>query len=1043
MIRFFTEHPTASNLMMVLFLLAGILTLPQIKRETFPEVKSFEVEVKVVYPGATPLDVELSVCKPLEDALDGISFTEEKRCQARNSLGLMTVKMYEHGDFDEFQDDIKSAVDAIDNFPDTAELPIITELGRTQNVVTLAVSAELPSTELKTLAEQIKQRMLQNPTIPLVDIEGFSERQFQIQISQHNLRQYGLSLQDITNTLKKQNLDLPAGDINTKYKDYQIRFSDEKRSVKALEELVIIQGELASEVRLKDIATIVDGFEENENKVTYNGKPAAFLKVSKNTQDDSLKILEAVENFIEDEHAILPNEIGLYITQDYTSIIKDRINMLGKNAWQGLLLVFAVMWLFFGTRYAFWVVMGLPVSFLASAFILGNMGVSINMLSMVALLLALGILMDDAIVISESIGHQIRQGKKPLQAAIDGTKVVARGVFSSFLTTLCIFSGLVFLQGDIGQVLKVIPVVLISVICVSLFEAFLILPSHLHHSLAHAEKKKTSQFRINFDASFEKLRLKVDEIVNQLIHFRYLFLSSVIALLILSVGLLGAGVVKFSPFPNVEGDMVQTRILMPTGTSLAQTEKVVAQYQDELKVLNKEFSEESGSGESISAIESVTVNFNQNADANETGAHLATISVDLLSAEVRHFSTNDFITQWREQAGEVPQAWSINIKEPSIGPGGRAIEIRLQGDDLPTLTTASHALKNWLAGYPGVHNLLDDLRPGKPEFTLHLKSGAFSLGLDAQTIASQLRAAYQGSKVIESSIDLETYEVSVILDDKSKDELADFDSFPIIHPVTGAVIPLSHVANIEQTRSYSRIHRINNVRTVTIYGDIDSNLNNTGEVIKDVKNTFLKTFESNYPGVTISFQGEVKEGGKTQGSMGTAFILGLAGVFILLSFQFRSYAEPIIVMINIPLAFIGVVFGHLIMGMDITMPSMLGFVSLAGIVVNDSILLVEFVKRRVQEGLSVHNAAAKASHDRFRAVLLTSLTTIAGMTPLLFETSLQAQILIPLATSIVFGIASSTLLVLFVVPCFYTVLEDFGLAKTGTKQVTQSGDKNS
>jgi multidrug efflux pump subunit AcrB len=1038
MIRYFTEHPTASNLLMILFLLAGILTLPEIKRETFPEVKSYEMQVTVVYPGATPLDVELAVCKPLEDALDGISFTEEKRCQARNSMALMTVKMLEAGNFDEFKDDIKSAVDAIDNFPETSEEPVVEELGRTQSVVTLAVSADIPSTELKTLAEQIKARMLQNPMIPLVDIAGFSNRQFQIQVPQQNLRQYGLSVQDIANTLKRQNLDLPAGDVNTQHRDYQIRFSDEKRSIEELEDLVVIQGGKGSEVRLKDIATIVDSFEDAENKVTFDGEPAAFLTISKNSRDDSLKVLGAVESFVEEEKNRLPKEVSLNLTQDHTSIVKDRISMLGKNAWQGLVLVFVVMWLFFGTRYAFWVVMGLPVSFLASAFILGNMGVSINMLSMVALLLALGILMDDAIVISESIGTQLRRGKPPLKAAVDGTKMVARGVFSSFLTTLCIFSGLVFLEGDIGQVLKVIPIVLISVICVSLFEAFFILPSHLHHSLAHAENKKTSRFRQRFDDGFERIRLKVDRIVNELIHYRYLFLGTVIALLIASVGLLTSGVVKFSPFPNVEGDMVQARILMPTGTSLSQTENVVERYTSSLKELNRQFSEDAKEDVQKEAIQSVTVNYNQNADANETGAHLATISVDLLTAEVRNFSTGDFISSWREAVGEVPSAWNISIKEPTLGPSGRAIEIRLQGEQLDELASAAHSLKNWLSGYPGVNNLLDDLRPGKPEFTLHLKAGAFSLGLDAQTIASQLRSAYQGAKVIESNIGLESYDVTVMLDDDSKDELADFDSFPIIHPATGIVIPLSHVAEIEETRSYSRIHRIDNYRTVSVYGDIDNKLNNTAEVINDLKAKYLPVFEKDYPGVSISFQGEVKEGGETQGSMGTAFILGLMGVFILLSFQFRSYAEPLIVMMNIPLAFIGVVVGHWIMGMDITMPSMLGFVSLAGIVVNDSILLVEFVKRRVKEGLSVHDAAAKASHDRFRAVLLTSLTTIAGMTPLLFETSLQAQVLIPLATSIVFGIASATFLVLFVVPCFYTVLEDFGLAKAGSEKQRSS-----
>ncbi len=1029
MIRFFTTHPTASNLIMGLFILAGVLTLPEIKRETFPNINSFEVEVKVLYPGASPTDVEQAICKPLEDALDGISFTEEKRCQARDSIGLMTIKMLEEGDFSEFKDDIKSAVDGIDNFPDKAETAVVTELGKTQSVITIAIVAEMPRPELKNLAEDIKQRMLRETMVPLVDIEGFSTRQFKIQISQQNLRQYGLSLQDIANLVTKQNIDLPAGDLTTQDRDYQIRFSDEKRSIDELKQLMVIEGGQRNEVRLADIATITDGFDNAEDKVTFNGKPAAFLKISKNTRDDSLTILAAAEQFIEEQRERLPEQVEFHLTQDSTSIINDRIEMLSTNAWQGLILVFVVMWLFFGTRYAFWVVMGLPVSFLAAAFLLGNIGVSINMLSMVALLLALGILMDDAIVISESIGSQIRHGKKPIEAAIEGTKLVAKGVFSSFLTTLCIFSGLLFLKGDIGQVLVVIPTVLIAVISVSLLEAFFILPHHLQHSLAHQDKTSNAEgwearFRERFDQRFDRTRKVIDRWVSVLINYRYAFIGSVIAVLVISVSLLASGIIKFSAFPNVEGNLIQTRILMPTGTSLSRTEEVVKHYTETLEISNKRFSKDNKP-----AVEAVTVQFNTHADAFEAGPHLATISIDMLTAEERDFSLNAFMDDWRAEAGSVPDAWSITLKEPTIGPGGRAIFIRLQGEDLDELSQASHELQQWLAGYPGVNNLMDDLRPGKPEFTLHLKAGAFALGVDAQSVASQLRAAYQGAKVIESSIGLETYEVSVMLDDASKDELADFDSFPIIHPVSGAVIPLSHVADISPTRSFSRIHRVDNQRTVTVYGDIDSEKNNTGEVIADLKKNKLSELETLFPNTHISFQGEVKEGAETQGSMKTAFILGLAGVFILLSFQFRSYAEPLVVMLNIPLAFIGVVWGHWLMGIDITMPSLLGFVSLAGIVVNDSILLVEFVKRHVSEGMSVHEAAARASHDRFRAVLLTSLTTIAGMTPLLFETSLQAQILIPLATSIVFGIASSTLLVLFVVPCFYSILEDFGLAK--------------
>ena len=408
---------------------------------------------------------------------------------------------------------------------------------------------------------------------------------------------------------------------------------------------------------------------------------------------------------------------------------------------------------------------------------------------------------------------------------------------------------------------------------------------------------------------------------------------------------------------------------------------------------------------------------------------MATITVDLLTAELRHTRLQDFVNLWRKNTGVLPQAHSISFKEPTVGPSGQAIEIQLQGDDFSQLSEASYDLQRWLAGYPGVENLIDDLRPGKPEFSITLKAGAHNMGLDAQTIANQIRSAYQGNKIRETNVDLDTFEVTVKLAKESRNEFIDFDTFPIIHPQTKDVIPLSSVANIVSTRSYSRISRVNNQRTVTVYGDIDVDKNNTKQLLADVSKRWIPIFNKKYPELNYSFEGEIKNAGTTQQSMMKTFILGLFGVFILLSFQFKSYIEPIIVIAAIPMALIGVIWGHLLMGMQFTMPSMMGFVSLGGIVVNDSILLVEFVKKRVAEGMTVHDAAAQASYDRFRAVLLTSLTTIFGMSPLLFETSLQAQILIPLTTSIVFGIATSTLLVLLVIPCLYSILEDFGFAK--------------
>ncbi|MFT5521176.1 MAG: HAE1 family hydrophobic/amphiphilic exporter-1, partial [Enterobacterales bacterium] len=793
MIRFFAAHPTASNLLMLLLMVIGLITLPEIRRETFPEVKTYSAEIRVPYPGAAPTDVEQGICLVLEDALDGISFVEEKICQAQQNLGLMTIKMYEQGDFSKFMDDVNSAVDSINDFPKEAELAIVSEMGRTQNVVSVALTADLPRSELKDLALDLKQVFLHDPNIPLVEIKGFSERQFLIEVPNHNLRRYGISLQELAAQIGKQNIDLPVGSIETNFRETQLRFTDERRSATDLTKIVVMTGKNGNEVRLGDIATIRDTFEFAEDKVTFNGNPAALLQINKNTTDDSLKVLQAVENLIAIEQAKLPEGINLVLTQDATSIVKDRINMLLTNAWQGLLLVFAVMWLFFAFRFAFWVVMGLPVSFLASMFFLGQAGISINMISMVALLLSLGILMDDAIVIAESIGSQIKKGLSPLKASIVGTQIVARGVLSSFLTTLCIFVGLIFIEGNLGQILKVIPIVLITVISVSLIEAFLILPHHLNHSLSHAGKQKPSQFRIRFEFKFELYRVKVLELVEKLISIRYAFIGGVIALFFFSLSMLGSGVLKFSAFPSIEGDMIQARILMPSGTPLKQTEYVVEKLLTALEATKQELQQD----ESQKLVKAITISFNENLDAHEFGPHLATISIDLLTAEQRNTKLQRFVALWRENVGVIPQAKSISFKEPQIGPSGQAIQIRLLGKDLLKLSEASYDLQHWLAGYQGVENVYDDLRPGKLEFSVKLKDGALNLGLDAQTIAGQMRAAFQGIKILETNVNLETFEVTVKLSEESRNDFQDFDTFPIIHPQTKAVMPLSSVASIK------------------------------------------------------------------------------------------------------------------------------------------------------------------------------------------------------------------------------------------------------
>jgi len=499
-------------------------------------------------------------------------------------------------------------------------------------------------------------------------------------------------------------------------------------------------------------------------------------------------------------------------------------------------------------------------------------------------------------------------------------------------------------------------------------------------------------------------------------------MGGVVALFLISLGMLVGGVLKFQPFPDIEGDTIEARLLLPQGTPLWRTEKIVNKITDALDIVDKEFTAQQKDQQKI--IKNVQINYNTNLDSGESGAHIATVTVDLLTAEKRTGSVDNIINLWRDSVGDIPDIIALNFKEPVIGPGGLALEIRLFGDDIQELKEASLSLQNWLSRYDGVQDLSDNLRPGKPEIRLSMREGTFALGIDAATISSQLRAAFWGTTANEIQIGPEAYEIDVRLAEEDKKTLYALDDFRITDK-DGKQIPLTTLVNIERGRGFSRIERINSQRSVTVTGDVDTQTANASEIVAHTRQNFIPQLFAQYPGVRAGFEGQSRETAKTGGSMIRGFSLGLLGIFILLSFQFRSYLEPLSVMFIIPLALIGVIWGHLLMGLNMTMPGIIGFASLSGIVVNDSILLVEFLKLKMKEGHSVMEAAKHASRARFRAVILTSVTTIAGLIPLLLEKSLQAQILIPLATSIIFGLLATTTLVLLVVPALYSILDDF------------------
>ncbi len=1035
MITYFTKHPTAANLLMLMLGVLGLIALPGMQRETFPDFSLDTLVVSVVYPGASTETIEQTVVQRIEDAVDGVENVAEVKSVAQEGLATVTIEMVDGGDLTVFQADVQGAVDGVANFPSGAEDPVVTRGNVSSAVVSVAVQGDMSPTDLRTYCEQIRLALLTYPEISIVDVHGFSDRQLKVRLREGVTTQYGLSIDGLADTIARQSLDMPAGSIETLDGEILVRLSEERRTTSELAALTVLETSAGGALKLGDIAQIEDTFEEEAEKFLFNGQRAGLVTISKTKDQDALRVLADVKAFLASQQATKPRGVTLTLTQDRASVIQDRIDLLLTNGWQGLLLVFALLWLFFNPRLAFWVAAGLPVSFLGALFIMDKIGYSINMMTMVALLMALGLLMDDAIVLAENVASHLRRNKSPLQAAVDGVSEVAIGVFSSFVTTLAIFVPLAFLTGSIGKVLLVIPVVLSVVLAVSLVEAFLILPNHL----SHVPAGQPSGWRKRFEGWFEGIRNDaVGRAADAAVQRRYLTVGLTFALFIGAISTFAGGLLKFQAFPETEGNIVQLRVLLPAGTPFPRTQEVAERARKALDRVNDALSPNQPGGQAI--VRNVSTRFNYNPDAGETGPHLVTVTADLLAAEVRVGRIDDLLNRWRTEVGPLSDVAVANFTEPTIGPAGFAIEVRLRGDDLDALDAAANQTKAWFEAYDGVSNLQSDLREGKPEVLVRMRPGALSSQLQAQSVANQLRSALSGRVARELFAGTENYEVQVELARSEADSLSDLEYFQVSLG-NQEYVPLGMIATLEASRGYARIGRVDGRRTVTLTGDVDAQVANAQELVNLYKSTLAAEIPKRYPGVEVDFEGQSAETDETLGSMIQALGIGVFAIFVLLSFQFESYLEPFIVMAAIPLAFIGVVVGNLLFGSDLSLPGVLGFCALAGVVVNDSILLVEVIRTETRNGTDIITAVGRASRARFRAVFLTSITTMAGLIPLMFEGSQQAQALIPIAISIVFGTMTSTVLVLLVIPSMYAILGDFGWYGAGSDAAGATQDE--
>ncbi len=1023
MIAYFAQHKTAANVLMIAILLLGIYALPKMQKDTFPLAPTTNIEVKVSYPGASPQEVADEICVPLQDAIDKLNGITEFTCDARENVAIGNVEIDRNENIDILTSEVQQQVNTISDFPDRAERPTVTKMDRIASVVSIAITGPMSDQDLYLYANKIKKSLKSNSGIAQVTLSGFSDQEIEVSIPTETLKQYGLSISDLSTRIQQENVSIPAGTMKSDLAESSIRFDQIANRVNEVGNLMI---DSASQLHLKDIASIDQKFATEEDKILFNGQRAALLQVSKNQNQDTLKVREIVKRIVDKEQALAPQGVALTMTQDVSVNISERLRILGSNGVQGLILAFLALWAFFNIRFSFWVAIGLPVSFLGSLFIMLILGYTINMMTMVGLIVAIGILMDDSLIIAENIAAKREAGLPPVQAAIEGTKQVLPGVIASFATTIMVVGPLMFLTGKLGDILRYIPIILMLTLIVSLIEAMFILPSHLAHN---PDISGDNAIRRKITSAFETLRDKAFiPVTSFAMRSPYLSIGILIFIVVLSTATFPAGILKFKAMPTLESDTLQARILLNQGSLLSQTEAIANKVENALKEIDKEYQDKFGE----TLVNSITVMYNTNVDAFESGPHIATVSADLLPAQFRKESIKELIQKWKSKVGPTADVIALKFTDKERGVAGNGIDIRVQGNDPEQLNTVSLALIKWLKQFDGVFNLSSDLRYGRNEIQVNLKDQAGVLGVTASQVAQTLRNAVKGNNDLTVFQDGDIVDIRVRQSNFTSQATIEDLKDLLITANNGKLVPLMAVANLTEGKAFSRLNMVNGEPTATVQGNINTEVANAREIMQQFYKEFVPKMAQKYPDVHFSSQGQDKESADTGSSLLSYFALGVIGVYLILVFLFKSFTQPIAVLLAIPMAWIGVIWGHLGLGIDLTIPSLVGFATLAGIVVNDNILLVTFIKDKVAEGQELRQACQLAIHDRFRAIIITSLTTFAGLLPLLTETSTQAQFLIPLIASIAFGLVSATLLAGVVVSCVLLILNDINPKLCGT-----------
>lgn len=1036
MIAWFTRNHVAANLMMLGILFAGIFSMTSlIPLEIFPTIEPNRINVSVSLRGATPEDVEQGVAIRVEEAVQDLEGIEKMTSRSVEGSASVSIEVESGYDPRELLNDIKSRVDGINTFPAEAEKPIISLAVRKRDVITVTVSGEYSEREIREYAELVRDDITRLSGVTQVELESVRAYEIAIEISPDRLREYQLSLAQVANAVSNSSLDLSGGNLKTDGGDILIRSKGQAYRKDEFEQVVVKTNPDGSIIRLGDLAEVNDGFEETPLRTRFNGELAATIEVYRVGNQSAIEVASKVKEYIENKQSQLPYGIKLSYWDDDSKIVKNRLNTLTTNAVQGFILVMLLLTMFLRPSVAFWVTIGIPISFMGAFIFMPMMGVTLNVVSLFGFILVLGIVVDDAIVTGENVYTHLQRAENGLEAAIKGTQEVAVPVTFGVLTTVAAFVPIAFLEGGRGPIFAQIPAVVIPVLLFSLIESKFVLPAHLKYIKLrdnNATPNRFQRFQQGFADGFERAILTYYQpILKKALANKATTLVLFCGTLTIIYALIQAGHTRFIFFPRIPSETVRVSLSMPTGTPFEVTDAYVEKMTLAARQLQQKYIDEETNNSIILNILSST----GSASGGSNASHLGRVRFEIQPPEERssNIGSRELVKEWRELIGTIPGAESVTYRA-EIGRTSDPIDVQLSATNLETLQQVSDKVKLRLETYPTVFDIADSLSDGKQELRVDLKPEAHALGITRSDIIRQVRQAFFGFEAQRIQRGRDDVRVMVRFPREERTAIANLQDMLVDAP-DGRQIPLAHLATLTPDKSPSAIYRIDRYRTVNVTADIEKANTNMTVLQADLR-AYLDELVAQYPNVIYSLEGEAREQNESFGSLFYGLLFVLFVIYCLLAIPFRSYFQPLIVMSVIPFGAIGAMVGHWIMGMDLTLMSLLGLLALLGVVVNDSLVLVDYINKQRARGVEVMQAVLAAGAARFRPVMLTSLTTFIGLMPLLFEKSTQAQFLIPMAVSLGFGIIFATFITLILVPVNYLLMARFaGMVQGEDKDV--------